>query len=88
MRTTLTIDDELMDRLKREAKRAKVSFKTAVNRALRLGIDRMQPPANRRAFRQCTFHMGYPPGSRLDKALHLAALLEDEEVARKLALGK
>jgi hypothetical protein len=88
MRTTLTIDDELMDRLKREAKRAKVSFKTAVNRALRLGIDRMQPPPSRRAFRQRTFRMGYPPGSRLDKALHLAALLEDEEVARKLALGK
>lgn len=88
MRTTLTIDDDVMDRLKREARRAKLSFKATLNHALRLGIDRLQPPARRRAFRQRTFRMGYPPGSRMDKALQLAALLEDEEVARKLAFGK
>lgn len=88
MRTTLSIDDEVMDRLKREAKRARMSFKAAVNQALRLGIDRMRPPARRRPFRQRVFPMGYPPGSQLDKALQLAALLDDEEVARKLALGK
>ena len=88
MRTTLSIDDDLMDRLKREAKRSRVAFKTAVNQALRLGLDRMQPSGGRRAFRQRTFRMGYPPGSHLDKALQLAARLEDEEVTRKLALGK
>ena len=88
MRTTLTIEDDVMDRLMRQAKRAKISFKAVVNQALRLGIDRMQPQARRRAFRQRTFRMGYPPGSQLDKALQLAALMEDEEVARKLALGK
>lgn len=87
MRTTLTIDDDLMDRLKREATRGRVSLKIVVNRALRGGLDRMQPPARRRRFRQRTFRMGHPPGSPLDKALQLAARLEDEEVARKLALG-
>ena len=45
VRTTLTIDDDVMDRLKREAKRAKLSFKATLNHALRLGIDRLQPPA-------------------------------------------
>ena len=88
MRTTLTIDDDVMDRLKREAKRGRVSFKTAVNQALRLGIDRLQPTARRRAFRQSTFRMGYPPGSHFDKALQLAARLDDEEIARKLAMGR
>jgi len=88
MRTTITIDDDLMDRLKREARRARLSFKAAVNPALRLGLDRLQPPARRRTFRQRTFRMGYPPGRPLDKALQLAALLEDEEVARELAVRK
>ena len=77
-----------MDRLMRHAERARIPLKAAVNQALRLGIDRMQPQARRRAFRQRTFRMGYPPGTQLDKALQLAALMDDEEVARKLALGK
>lgn len=88
MRTTLTLDDDLMDRLKREARRARVPFRTALNQALRLGLDRMRPPTRRRPFRQRTFRMGYPPGSQLDKALQLAARIEDEEVARKIALGR
>ena len=88
MRTTLTIADDLMDRLKREAKRSRRPFKTVVNDALRLGVDRMNPPARRAEFRQRTFKMGFPPGTRLDKALQLAAHLGDEEVVRKLSLGK
>jgi len=88
MRTTLTITDELMDRLKREAKRSRLPFKAVVNEALRLGVDRLRPPARRRAFRQRTFRMGYPPGTQLDKALQVAARLDDEEVVRKLSLGK
>lgn len=88
MRTTLTVDDELLDRLKREARRARVPFRTALERALRLGLERMQPRMPRRTFKQRTFRMGHPPGSRLDKALHLSVMLDDEEIIRKLTLGK
>ena len=88
MRTTITISDELVDRLKREARRSRRPFKTVVNEALRLGLDRLRPAARRRQFRQRTFRMGYPPGTQLDKALQLAARLDDEEIARKLGLGK
>jgi hypothetical protein len=88
MRTTLTIADDLLDRLKREARRSRRPFKAVVDEALRLGVDRMSPPSRKRSFRQRTFRMGYPPGTQLDKALQLAARLEDEEFARKLALGK
>jgi hypothetical protein len=88
MRTTLTIDDDVMDRLKRTAKRSRMSLKAAVNQALRLGIDRLQPSARRPAFRQRTFRMGHPPGTQLDKALQLAAWLEDEEGIRKVAFHK
>ena len=73
-----------MDALQQEAAKARVPFKTIVNRALRLGLERLRPSAGRPRFRQQTFRMGNPSGPNLDKALQLAALLEDEEVARKL----
>ena len=88
MRTTLTVDDELLDRVRREAKRARVPFRKALERALRLGLERMRPQRRRRPFKQRTFRMGHPPGSRLDKALQLAAMLEDEEIVRKLTLAR
>lgn len=88
MRTTLTVDDDLIDRLKREARRSRRPFKAVVNEALRLGVDRLRPPARRAAFTQRTFRMGFPPGSQLDKALQIASRLDDEEIARKLALGR
>ena len=88
VRTTLTLDDELLNRVKREARRAKIPFRTALERALRLGLDRMRPQARRRVFRQRTFRMGHPPAGRLDKALQLAAMLDNEEIVRKLTLSR
>jgi hypothetical protein len=87
MRTTLTISDDLLERLKREARRTRRPLKAVVNDALRLGVDRLSPPVRRSAFRQRAFRMG-TPGVDLDKALLLASLLDDEEVTRKLAQGK
>jgi hypothetical protein len=88
VRTTVPIDDDLLDALRREAKRARVPLRTVLNRALRLGLERIRPSSPRRSFRQRTFHMGFPPAGNLDKALQLAALLEDEEAIRKLGLGR
>jgi hypothetical protein len=39
-------------------------------------------------FRQYTQPMGPRPGLQIDKALQLAAAMEDEEVIRKLELRK
>ena len=50
---------------------------------LGLGLLRRSP-----AFKQRTFRTGHPPASRLDKALQLSAMLEDEEIVRKMALGR
>ena len=41
------------------------------------------PSANRKPFRQTTYRMGKPRVD-IDKALALAAALEDEEIAAKL----
>ncbi|MFB3904913.1 MAG: antitoxin [Acidobacteriota bacterium] len=88
MRTTLTIDEKVMERLKKVAAQSRLSFKEVVNRALWNGLERMQPGSARRRFRCRTYSMGFPPASNLDKALQLAGSLEDEEVVQKLRMRK
>ena len=88
MRTTVAIDDDVLEALQREAKRARLPLKTILNRALKLGLERLRPSPRTRAFRQKTFKMGFPPAGNLDKALQLAALLEDEEAIRRMGLGR
>ena len=88
MRTTLTIDEEVMERLKKVAAQSRLSFKEVVNRALRHGLERMQPGSAPRRYRGRTYAMGFPPASNLDKALQLAGSLEDEEVVQKLRMRK
>jgi hypothetical protein len=84
MRTTVTLDpdtDALVRRLMRERS---MTFKQAVNAAIRAGVSR--PSTGRRA-RTPTFEMG-APRVPIDRALRLAADLEDEELIRKLAVRK
>lgn len=88
MRTTLNIDDELLQRLKREAERSGTSFVAVVNRVLQLGLERAHPKTSRKTYKCKTFSMGFPPMQNLDKALQLAALLEDEETVHKMMLRK
>ena len=88
MRTTLTVDDALILDLRATASTRGMSLKQLVNEALRAGLDALQEPRRRELYRCPTFSMGDPAGIDLDRALHVAAALEDEEVLRKLALRK
>jgi hypothetical protein len=88
MRTTLSIDDDLLERLKREADRTGTSLRAMVNHMLRLGMERMHPETVATPYQCPTFSMGFPPRDNLDKALQLAAALEDEESVHKLLLRK
>jgi hypothetical protein len=87
MRTTLTIDDDLVRRLRTRANRAGISFKDAVAIALRHGLDAVGT-SPKRAYKTRTFSLGHPPRGDLDRALDLAESLESEEIARKLELRK
>ena len=88
MRSTVRIDDDLMIELEARAHAESVSLTRILNRTLRAGLARPRPDAaRRRPFRQKTAAMGQPTAD-LDKALALAARLEDEEAARKLSLRK
>ena len=85
MRTTVTLDPDVAAKLKAVARERGISFKQALNSAVRAGLGR---PRAKRAFRQYSQPMGLRPGFNLDKALQLAAALEDEEIVRKLERRK
>jgi hypothetical protein len=88
MRTTINIDDHVLDRAKKVAKRSRLSVRETVNRALSLGLDRLDPRPRTEKYRCTTYRMGFPPALNLDKALQIAAFIEDEETLRKHVLRK
>jgi hypothetical protein len=90
MRTTVDLDPDLLRRLRDEAHRRRVSFKDLLNRVLRRGLESpARGKSHARAYRCPTFRLGQPAASLdLDRALAVAAALEDEEIARELNLRK
>lgn len=86
MRTTVTLDEDVAAALRAAASERGLSFKEALNSALREGLSR---PARRRSgYKVPTRRLGLRHGIDLDKALRLAGQLEDDEIARKLAVRK
>ncbi len=85
MRTTVTLDPDVVALLRKRMKERDLSFKDALNDAVRAGLSRQEA----RPYRlPKTFSMGFRPDVALDKALSLASLLEDEELVRKQTLRK
>lgn len=87
MRTTVDIDQDLLDRVRKQADRAGVSFREELNRVIHRGL-RPAALAARERYVVPTFDMGVLPGVNLDKALALAAAMEDEEIIRKIERRK
>lgn len=86
MRTTVTLDDDLVARLRDRARERDLSFKTALNEAIRSGLS--DPGAPREPYRMKVSPMHAKAGIDLTKALRLAEQLEDEEIARQLEQGR
>jgi hypothetical protein len=88
VRTTVRIDDELLYRLKEQARKENTSLTRLLNRILRAGMQASRRPGrSRRRYRERPHAMG-SPRINLDKALAVAAALEDAEVVRKMLLRK
>lgn len=83
VRTTVTLDPDVEALIKRAMRERGVTFKQALNEAVRAGAAPRTPP--RRASLP-TFDLGEP---RIDvtKALRLAGELEDHERAARMARG-
>ena len=86
MRTTVTLDSDLAAKLRALARERGVSFKEALNSALRRGLT--TGGGSPRRYRLESRRLGLRPGVDLDHALRLAGELEDAETIRKLELRK
>jgi hypothetical protein len=86
MRTTVTLDPDAQALIRAVMKERGISFKEALNSAVRLGLARGK--AGRTKFVQKSYPLGGEQNFRWDKALEVAAAIEDEELGRKLSLRK
>jgi len=88
MRTTIRIEDALLAELKEQAHKGNISLTHLLDRTLRAGLRASKAPTPRRKrYREETKPLG-EPRVELDKALTVAAALEEEEAVRKMALRK
>ena len=86
MRTTVTLDPDTLELVRKHMRERGLTFKQAINDAIRTGLTSEREP---KPFKQRTFHMGLPADERmLIKALQFAGELEDQEIIRKMRLGK
>jgi len=81
----LTIDEDVAQQVKVLMRERGTGLKETINELLRRGLrsDAMPTP-----YESPTFSSGVRPGVDLTKATALAAQLEDEEIIRKLEMGK
>ena len=78
MRTTLTLDDDVLDRARILAGRLHSPFRRVVNEALRAGLRVVGAPAEGRPYQTRPRKMGLKEGRNLDNVQELVAQLEGE----------
>lgn len=86
MRTTVDLDPDVDASLRALARERGVPLRVVINDALRAGTRPAHAGAT--SYRMPTRRLGVRPGVDLDKALALAAEVEDDETLRKLHLRK
>ncbi len=83
MRTTVTLDEDTVVLIRQRMRERGVSFKTALNDAIRDGVEGRPAPV---PFVTRTADLGVA-AVNLDRALQIAAELEDEELLRRQRRG-
>ena len=88
MRTTITIDDDLMQELRNRAHQSNIRLKEVINNTIRYGLKAAAEAGQNEKYVCPVFSLGNPSSYNLDRALDLAEHLESEEITRKLLLRK
>jgi hypothetical protein len=86
MRTTVTLDQDVVTALRQVVRERGVSFKEALNSAIRAGLSARRGSGT--AYRTPSRSLGLRPGVDIEKALRLSGEIEDAEIVRKLELRK
>ena len=84
VRTTLTLDDDLAEKLKDLAARQKRSFKEIVNEMLRRGIGAQERSDAPKRFRVATFRSAFRPGVDPMKLNQLSDEIEVQQAADRI----
>ena len=79
MRTTIKIDDDVLERARMVAKRFGTPFKTVINEALRNGLDKVEKPLKQQHYRTEPRKMGLKAGRNIDNIQELIAQAEGED---------
>jgi hypothetical protein len=79
MRTTLSIDDDVLEAARVLAAARKASFRVIINEALRSGLSTLEGGMRSKAYRTEPRPMGVRPGYDLDNVQELLSRLEGEE---------
>jgi hypothetical protein len=88
MRTTLTLDPDVVRMIEEETHRQRKSFKEVVNDAIRRGLSSGGRGAGTRRFKIKPMHLKLRPGLDRTSLNRLVDELEDESAARKLRSRK
>ena len=83
MRTTLTLDEDIVATLKERARLLEKPFKQVVNEVLRRGLSDT-PDEERPVFRVKPMASGFAPGVDPLKLKEIDAELETQEILRKM----
>jgi hypothetical protein len=75
IRTTVTLDEDVLERVKQESRSRGASFKTTLNDLLRVALAE-KPKARRKPFKVRPMSLGYRPDINFDK---IEALIEHLE---------
>ncbi len=87
MRTTVTLESDVELKLQQLMRERSLTFKEAVNSTLRAGLGIGDDDTDDAIWDFPTYDMGEPLMD-LTHANRIAEELEDEEILRKMALGK
>jgi hypothetical protein len=79
MRTTISLDQDVLEKARKAAGRLRVPFKTIVNEALRVGLEQVSKPAEKRPYRTIPHEMGLKDGFNADNVQELLAHAEGED---------
>jgi ribbon-helix-helix CopG family protein len=83
MRTTLTLDADVAERVQQRMRRTGKGLKAIVNEALRLGLGLAGKPVAPPRFSVRPHRFGFKPGVDLDRLNQLVDEIEAGAVARK-----
>lgn len=78
MRTTLTIEDDVLDRARSLAEKLHSPFRRVVNEALRAGLQAIEKPTRARPYHTHPRKLGLKTGRSLDNIQELIAQIEGE----------